>query len=96
MLERSSRMLSFEVPHSRDVDSLKIWDSMNASISREETEFLNRREDLLSLSAANDSLISWLERFLADRIMALRKASHHFRELLLFCEQLAGLGWFMI
>ncbi|CZR64741.1 uncharacterized protein PAC_14640 [Phialocephala subalpina] len=77
LLERNSRMLAFGAAHPRDVSSLQNWHMGNACISREEMEFLDRREGLLCLSQPNDGLVSWLERFVSQRLMHLIKVGHY-------------------
>lgn len=63
--------------HPRDVSSLRNWHMANACISREEMEFLGRPDDLLCLSAPGDGLLSWLERYVSEKLLLLSKVGHH-------------------
>ncbi|KAF8847730.1 hypothetical protein BDZ45DRAFT_665461 [Acephala macrosclerotiorum] len=73
LIERCFRNLAFGAAHPRDVSSLRNWHMANACISREEMEFLGRPDDLLCLSAPGDGLVSWLERYVSEKLLLLSK-----------------------
>lgn len=59
-LERHQRAL-FRTAPSRPVSNLRNWVESKGSIARAETAYLERQEDLLTLAAPEDHIISWLE-----------------------------------
>ncbi|KAJ3538767.1 hypothetical protein NM208_g4683 [Fusarium decemcellulare] len=73
MLERAVRISVLGTAQPQDVTSLQNWNDLTAGMSREETEFLTHREDLLCLSVPGDGLLSWLERYISERLLSLSK-----------------------
>jgi hypothetical protein len=61
LIERNRRILGYEPPKPRDVLNLQNWISGNGCIAREETAYLDRSKDLLSISFQEDSAVTWLE-----------------------------------
>ncbi|KAL2687961.1 hypothetical protein Neosp_005531 [[Neocosmospora] mangrovei] len=61
LLERSQRILSFDRPLATHVLSLENWLQGNACIAREESRFLDHKEDLLTVAPLEDGVIYWLE-----------------------------------
>jgi hypothetical protein len=66
-------MLALGAAHPQDVTSLGNWHKMNPGISRQEIRFLTRHEDLISLSPPGDGLLTWVERFLSERLLSFTK-----------------------
>jgi hypothetical protein len=74
-MEGSRRVVMFENPQKRHVLSLQNWLRGNGCIAREETEFLGRQHDLISLSSPEDDVVSWLERLSSSILAYLGKVS---------------------
>ena len=66
-------MLSYEGAKPRDISSLQNWVDGNGCIAREETAYLARRKDLLSVVSADDGAASWLETLVEDSLVRLRE-----------------------
>jgi hypothetical protein len=60
------------------VSSLRNWHYGNACISREEMEFLDHREDLICISPPDEDLVSWLERFVSEKLLRLSKVGAYY------------------
>lgn len=79
LVQRNSRMLQLEEPKARHVESLLNWIAGNACIARNETEFLQRRDDLASFPRATDDVVPWLEHVLTSlqrfQIVGVHKSS---------------------
>ncbi|KAL6825566.1 hypothetical protein J3E69DRAFT_334546 [Trichoderma sp. SZMC 28015] len=60
-LERHQRALTFSTPPARPVSNLYNWVESKGSIARAETAYLEHQEDIFSLAAPEDNIISWLE-----------------------------------
>ncbi|KAF3221166.1 hypothetical protein TWF106_006491 [Orbilia oligospora] len=73
LIDRNFRILGFPAARPRDVASLQNWQSANACMSREEQEYLSRREDLLCISTPGDGFLSWLEQTVSEKLLALSK-----------------------
>ena len=61
LIERNHRILSLADASRRDVASLQNWVDGNGCIARQETAYLARAEDLLSVASAGDGATTWLE-----------------------------------
>ncbi|KAK4233730.1 caspase domain-containing protein [Achaetomium macrosporum] len=73
-IERTDRMLAFEVPEQRHVTNLRNWTDGNRCIARAETEYLTRNEwDLLKAASHNDNALAWLETLVVDALVWIRK-----------------------
>lgn len=66
-------MLSYESAKARDVSSLQNWVDGTGSISREETAYLTRRTELLSIAFTDDCAASWMETLVEDSLVRLRE-----------------------
>jgi len=66
-------MLSFEVASHRNVVNLQNWVGGNGCIAREETAYLARAEDLLSVVSPDDNAVAWLEALVEDRRVYCRE-----------------------
>jgi hypothetical protein len=67
---RNHRMLSFQAANPRDVLSLQNWVNGNACLSWEETDYLTRYDDLLSVAPlGGDSAATRLELWVEDIIV---------------------------
>ncbi|KAM6487649.1 hypothetical protein HDV62DRAFT_350364 [Trichoderma sp. SZMC 28011] len=60
-LERHQRALTLSTAPSRPVTHLCNWVESKGSIARAETAYLEHQEDIFSLAAPEDNIISWLE-----------------------------------
>ncbi|EWG54442.1 hypothetical protein FVEG_17320 [Fusarium verticillioides 7600] len=70
-IERHVRISAFKDAHPQDVNSLRNWSKANPCITRQELAFLGHEEDLLCLSAPNDDLLSFLQRYVTERLLGL-------------------------
>jgi len=61
-------MLGYSSPQSNDVISLENWIESTASLAREETAYLQRRDDLLSIAPSKDDTLAWFE-LIVERIL---------------------------
>ena len=71
-IERNHRIIGFESAKARDVQNLQNWVDGNGCVAREETAYLQRSEELLTLSYAYDSAVIWSETLVEDNIVRLR------------------------
>ncbi|KIW77439.1 hypothetical protein Z517_09885 [Fonsecaea pedrosoi CBS 271.37] len=78
MIERSRQILSLEPAKTRDISSLDHWVDGNACLARDETAYLLRPRDLVSIAPLPDDAVARVESWLADRLMHCWK---DFREL---------------
>lgn len=60
-LERHQRALTLSTAPARPVSNLRNWVDDKGSMARAETAYLEHREDLLTLAAPEDTIITWLE-----------------------------------
>ncbi|KAK3984183.1 hypothetical protein QBC44DRAFT_337438 [Cladorrhinum sp. PSN332] len=60
LIERNHRVLSLEDASHRDVANLQNWVDGNGCIARQETAYLARAEDLLSIASPDDGATTWL------------------------------------
>ncbi|KAK0653997.1 hypothetical protein QBC41DRAFT_360760 [Cercophora samala] len=69
---RTGHMLAHQPAHPKDVVSLHHWHNANACITRAEMGFLDREEDLMSLSSLSntDILPAWVERGVTEKLLA--------------------------
>lgn len=73
MIERNHRILGFEAAKPRDVLNLQNWVNGNGCIAREETAYLERYKELLSVSSLDDHAITWLEILVGGILVRLSK-----------------------
>ena len=73
LVERSHRILSLDVAKSRNVLSLQNWVSSNACLAREETAYLNRGADLVSLAPPEDGAMARLQGWVEDTLIIFCK-----------------------
>jgi hypothetical protein len=66
-------VLGFEAASHRDVVSLQNWVSGNGCIAREETAYLTRAEELLSVVSPNDNAVTWLGALVEDSRVYFRE-----------------------
>ncbi|KAF3765712.1 hypothetical protein M406DRAFT_257392, partial [Cryphonectria parasitica EP155] len=59
MIEKSRRTLSLPPAADRDIDNLKTWTEATGCISRRETEYLEKQQDLANLIGSSDTAISY-------------------------------------
>jgi hypothetical protein len=72
-------MLSFEAAKPRDVLSLQNWVNGNACLAREETAYLTRCNELLSVASLGDGAVSWLEAKVEDILIRFYKVVYKVR-----------------
>ncbi|KAK4198569.1 hypothetical protein QBC40DRAFT_204748 [Triangularia verruculosa] len=72
IVTRTMRVNGLQPAYPNDVTSLQNWHAANGSITRLEMGFLNRREDLMSLSSTsnNDALPLWVERGVTEKVLS--------------------------
>lgn len=73
LIERNRRILGYEPPKPRDVLNLQNWINGNGCIAREETAYLDRSKDLLSISFREESAVTWLEALVEHGLFQLRQ-----------------------
>jgi len=73
LLERNRQVLSFEAALDRDVANLQNWVDGNGCIAREETAYLARAEDLLSVISPDDNAVMWLRALVEDSRVYFRE-----------------------
>ena len=73
LIKRSHEVLSFEAASHRDVMNLQNWVDGNGCIAREETAYLTRADDLLSVTPPDDSAVPWLESLVEDSHVYFRE-----------------------
>jgi hypothetical protein len=66
-------MLAYERPHAQYVSSLQRWVRGNSCIARNEAKFLEKGDELLTLSHVEDGAVTWLERIVCDSLVTLIK-----------------------
>lgn len=75
LLRTTRQTMAFESPHVQDVQSVRNWQQGTACMSREEMEYLNHDDDLLTLAQPSDGLTLWLQRFVSVNILHLLRVS---------------------
>ncbi|KAK4649734.1 uncharacterized protein QC761_0024400 [Podospora bellae-mahoneyi] len=72
LVTRSIFMLGPQPAYKRDIASLQNWHVANASVTRAEMDFLNRQEDLMSVSSSSntDVLPLWVERDVTEKALS--------------------------
>lgn len=66
LIKRNHEVLGFEAAPHRDLMNLQNWIDGNSCIAREETAYLARAEDLLSVTSPDDSAVTWLRALVVD------------------------------
>ena len=72
LIERNHRILNFESVKPRDVLNLQNWVRGNGCIAREETAYVERGKELLSIAIPDDNVVTWLEALVEDISVRLR------------------------
>ena len=72
-VERCYTMLSYTSPRERDVRSLENWIERTACLARDETAYLTKRNDLLSITTPIDNTLVGLEQFCENMIIVVYK-----------------------
>lgn len=79
MLDHNRAIFAFESPRKRDLENLRAWVDNKASIAREETAYLFKSQDLMTvLSPQDDALVRLTpltERLVSGLYGLLRKVS---------------------
>jgi hypothetical protein len=75
-------MLGFEAAKPRDVLSLQNWVNGNACLAREETAYLARCNELLSVASSDDGAVTRLEAWVEDNLIRFYKG---FRKVRICC-----------
>ncbi|CAI7605571.1 unnamed protein product [Penicillium glandicola] len=70
-IERTSRIHNFGPACPRDIESLNNWLERTGSLAREETAYLARSHELISLAPAGDSAMMQLETWVEDKFIRL-------------------------
>lgn len=69
-MDATSRALSFKDADRGDISSLRAWLNNNGSIAKEETTYIQKERDLLTISPLTDSALfqfeAWVEKRLAQ------------------------------
>ncbi|KAK8061059.1 hypothetical protein PG997_015280, partial [Apiospora hydei] len=71
MLQHGHRTLSLPKSSEREVQNLKDWTAGTCCISRQETDYLERSDDLANLTGSPDIAISYVESLVEDCIHRL-------------------------
>jgi hypothetical protein len=66
-------MLSYKSPQSRDVASLENWITRTACLARDETAYLDKTHDLLSVTSPVDDTLVVLEQYCENVVIAIFK-----------------------
>jgi len=72
-VQSCDKMLSYSSPQLRDVTSLENWIERTACLARDETAYLARKDDLLSITTPNDDLLVGLEQLCENGVIAVCK-----------------------
>lgn len=82
MLEHNHSIFASEVPRKREVENVRNWLDNKASVARDETAYLFKTQDLMTVQSSRDETLSRLtpltERFVSVLCRLLKKASHPF------------------
>lgn len=68
-VQRGCQVLRYEGANVRDLVSLQNWLRGNACMTRDETAYLTRGNDLMSMSSSNDTAMKHLETWVEDRLI---------------------------
>ncbi|KAE8447334.1 hypothetical protein EG329_010892 [Mollisiaceae sp. DMI_Dod_QoI] len=71
--ERNRQVLGFEAASDRDVVNLQNWIDGNGCIARDESAYLARPEDLLSVVSPDDYAVAWLGALVEDSRVYFRE-----------------------
>lgn len=72
-------MLGFEAAKPRHVLSLQNWVNGNACLAREETAYLARGNELLSIASSDDGAVTRLAEWMEDRLIRFFRGSYKVR-----------------
>jgi hypothetical protein len=81
LIERNNRLLSREPVTPRTVSNLQNWISGNGCMAREETAYLARPDELVSVAPTDDTVMTWLDTLVEDGWARLRPYLPHVRHL---------------
>lgn len=80
MLEHSRAILASESPRKRDIENLQNWVDNKASVARDETAYLYKPRDLMTILLPRDDALARLtpltERVVSGLYRLLKKVSH--------------------
>lgn len=68
-IERTTRAFSLQLAEQRDITSLQNWVDARGCLARDETAYLSREDELVSLAPLADSAIQQLEAWVEDRLI---------------------------
>lgn len=77
LLEQNHKVSSLPATKSRDVKTLRKWIKGTASISRDESAYLEHEQDIANLTGATDSALSMIEDTVGDVVFFISRC---FRE----------------
>ncbi|KAI4194486.1 MAG: hypothetical protein LQ350_007737 [Teloschistes chrysophthalmus] len=90
MLEHNHSIFASEVPRKREVENVRNWLDNKASVARDETAYLFKTQDLMTVQSSRDETLSRLtpltERFVSVLCRLLKKASHPFESTVNFSQ----------
>jgi hypothetical protein len=66
MVEQNHRVMSVPESSERDIQSLRNWVQGTSSLARQETSYLERRDDLVNLTGSADNAITRMESKVED------------------------------
>jgi hypothetical protein len=69
LVERNHRILNFKAAEPRDILSLQNWVDGNACLAREETAYLARCNELLSVASSDDGALAQIEAWMEDYLI---------------------------
>ncbi|KAF3481531.1 uncharacterized protein GIQ15_04290 [Arthroderma uncinatum] len=75
-IERTQQIFRYEPANPRDVQSLRNWLRGNACLARNETAYLDKYNELLSITSSDDKSISRLEAWIEDILVRYYKGFH--------------------
>ncbi|KAF2184808.1 hypothetical protein K469DRAFT_708576 [Zopfia rhizophila CBS 207.26] len=73
MLVQNHRVLSLPSAKQRDLNNLKKWIKGTASISRQESAYLESEEDLINLTGSRDIALTFVEDLIGDCIFVIER-----------------------
>lgn len=82
LIERNHRILGLEAASPRDVSNLRNWVDGNACLARQETAYLTRDEDLLTVAPSRDRSVMNVEAWVEDCLIRFFRWCHQVWNLL--------------
>jgi hypothetical protein len=83
-------MLAYGRASSRDVTSLQNWLDQTGCLTREESAYLDKPNDLISLASSSDSALKRLENWIEDQLIQYHKGFRAVRMFLKLVGQVAN------